>query len=224
MAPEERRLIVSEIVADLHCCRCSRACCLALVSVRTRNFRACSACCRCGGCGGFLSAPRRDVFYVRATLRCPDLDGNLSLEHDQLAVKVELARLWLLFLPRSLAVAFLVVTAANGTIWKFNLLARMFAGEPSYVLLIILSLALPLGLATLWAWISERWVLRDTEPCNADSVTIGNGWVSFAFADRRAREKGPPPSQRPARRSWKIFALNLPKFQGSGRASQSARR
>jgi len=77
---------------------------------------------------GFFLHPRRDIFYVRTTVRRFDLDGNLCLEHDQLAVRVELARLWLLFLPTSLAVSFLVVTTANGTLWRFSLLARMFAG------------------------------------------------------------------------------------------------
>jgi len=134
---------------------------------------------------GFFLHPRRDIFYVRTTVRRFDLDGNLCLEHDQLAVRVELARLRLLFLPTSLAVTFLVVTTANGTLWRFSLLARMFAGEPSYLLLIILRLALPLAAAALWAWITERWVLRDADACNADSVTVGNGWVSFAFVDRR---------------------------------------
>jgi hypothetical protein len=43
---------------------------------------------------GFLPAPRRDVFYVRTTVRLSDADRNQTLEHDFLAVKVELVRLW----------------------------------------------------------------------------------------------------------------------------------
>jgi hypothetical protein len=48
---------------------------------------------------GFSLRPRRDVFYVRTTVKFTDLDRNLSVEHDQIAVRVEMARLWLLFLP-----------------------------------------------------------------------------------------------------------------------------
>jgi hypothetical protein len=134
---------------------------------------------------GFLLRPRRDVFYVRTTAQRTDFDGNLSLEHEQLAIKIEPARLWLLFVPTSLAAAFLVVTAANGTLLNFSLLARPFSGEPQYVFLIIVRLVLPVGVAALAAWISERWVIRDADACNADSLRAGDGWVSFAFLDRR---------------------------------------
>ncbi|MGA3300980.1 MAG: hypothetical protein ABSD87_12890, partial [Candidatus Acidiferrales bacterium] len=63
---------------------------------------------------GFTLYPLRDVFHLRTTLTVATPDGNLVLEHDYLAVKVQLARLWLLFLPTLLAVGFLVVTSANG--------------------------------------------------------------------------------------------------------------
>ena len=59
---------------------------------------------------GFYLCPRKDVFYVRTTAWRMHLDRNLSCEHKQLAIKVELARLWLLFVPPSLAVSFLIVT------------------------------------------------------------------------------------------------------------------
>jgi len=48
---------------------------------------------------GFFLHPRRDVFYVRTTVRLSDADRNQTLEHDFLAGKVALVRLWLLFLP-----------------------------------------------------------------------------------------------------------------------------
>jgi hypothetical protein len=133
--------------------------------------------------GGFLLHPRRDIFYVRTSVWRADLDGNLSLEHDQLAIKIELARLWLLFLPTALAMAFLVVTTAKGTLLRFSLL-DMFFGEPRLVFLTILRFVLPVGVAALIAWVGERRVLRNADACTAESVTTGDGWVSFAFRDR----------------------------------------
>ena len=132
---------------------------------------------------GFLLHPRKDVFYVRMSLWRTDPDGNHYLEHEQLAVKIELARLWLLFLPTSLAVAFLVVTAAKGTFLRFSLL-DMFFGEPRLVFLMILRFVLPVGVVALMAWVGERRVLRNAEACSAESFTTGDGWVSFAFRDR----------------------------------------
>ena len=61
---------------------------------------------------GFLMFPRKDVFYVRTTVKSIVASGPIA-EHDYVAVKVELARLWLLFLPAFLAVAFLVVPATR---------------------------------------------------------------------------------------------------------------
>src|SRR5277367_7162441 len=43
---------------------------------------------------GFLLHPRKELFYVRTTLRLSDPDGNQALEREYLAVRVELARLW----------------------------------------------------------------------------------------------------------------------------------
>src|SRR5579859_753137 len=63
---------------------------------------------------GFLMHPRRDVFYVRTALPVMAPDRTKFLEHDLLAVRVELARLWLLFVPTALAVASLVFLAAGG--------------------------------------------------------------------------------------------------------------
>lgn len=64
---------------------------------------------------GFLMHPRREVFYVRTTVRLVDPDRNQTLEQDFLAVRAELARLWLLFVPTFLAAAILVFFAAGGS-------------------------------------------------------------------------------------------------------------
>jgi hypothetical protein len=43
---------------------------------------------------GFLMHPRRDVFYVRTSVRLIDVDRNQTLEHDFLAIRVEVVRLF----------------------------------------------------------------------------------------------------------------------------------
>jgi hypothetical protein len=130
---------------------------------------------------GFWLHPRTEVFYVRTTVWRTDADGNLSCEHEQLAVKVEPARLWLLFLPTALAVAFLVVTAAHGTLWQIGVFDWI---ENGYTLLVFDRTLLLFIVGALSVWISERRVLRDADACNARSVSVSNGRVSFAFVDR----------------------------------------
>jgi len=135
---------------------------------------------------GFLLRPRKDVFYVRTTVRFADHDRNLSLEHERLAVKVELARLWLLFLPTFLALAFLVVTAANGTVWRFSLLARVFSDEAyhGYIFLMACRVLLLIVVGALSLWV-ERWVIRNADACSAGSASVKDGYVSYMFVDRK---------------------------------------
>lgn len=97
---------------------------------------------------GFLLHPRKEVFYVRTTVRLRDADRNEALEHDYLAVRVELARLWLLFLPTLLAVSFLVISSASGMLWKFSMLNRVFSSEYAYIPFFILH-GLPLIVVVL---------------------------------------------------------------------------
>jgi hypothetical protein len=74
---------------------------------------------------GFLIHPRRDIYYVRTSVRLIDPDRRETLEHDFLAVRVELVRLWLLFVPTSLSVAVFVFFAASGPA-KFSYLNCFF--------------------------------------------------------------------------------------------------
>lgn len=136
---------------------------------------------------GFLLHPRNEVFYVRTTVRLPDPDNYLLIEHDGLAVKIESVRLWLLFPPTALAVAFLVLAAANGTLWNVSLLDRLSSAYYGGGVEIILFLRFPLAFVAgvLWLWISERRVLQNADACSATSVTIDGGTVSFLFVDRR---------------------------------------
>jgi hypothetical protein len=112
--------------------------------------------------------PRREVFYVRTTVRLIDPDRNQALEHDFLAIRVELARLWLLFVATFLGVAFLVVFAAGGPM-KFSFLNWIFSSQYGFVTFAVCQYPPLLVLVLLSAWISEQRVLRDAEACSARS-------------------------------------------------------
>jgi hypothetical protein len=117
------------------------------------------------------------VFYVRTTVHRPV--GHWASEHDYLAVKVELTRLWLLFVPTFLAVAFLVFFAAAGPA-KFSFLNWVFSSRFGYAGFAICQYPPILVLILVSAWISERRVMRDAEACSARSVSISAeraGWV-----------------------------------------------
>ena len=131
---------------------------------------------------GFIVHPRRSVFYLRTTISRQDLEGNTHVEHDQIAVRVELTRLWILFVPTFLAVAFLSLTWAQGTTLKFNLLDAMEGNSLALALFWRIGIGVLLLLnAILSAWISERWTLRDATACSARSLSIKAGRVSYAF-------------------------------------------
>ena len=132
---------------------------------------------------GFLFRPRKDTFYLRTTLVVSEPDYPLAVEHDRIAVRVEVARLWLLLLPTFAAVAFLVITSAKGTTWKFSLLDR-FWETSSYPIFLGIRAFLVLVVGVLSTWVSERWVLRDAEACTADTVSAMAGRFLYSFRDR----------------------------------------
>ena len=132
---------------------------------------------------GFLLRPRKEMFYLRTTLVVSEPDFPLSVEHDRVAVRVELARLWLLFLPTFAAVAFLIVTSAKRTTWDFSLLDR-FWDTGSYPILLGIRAFQVIVVGLLATWVSERWVLRDAEACSADSVSVTADRLLYSFKDR----------------------------------------
>jgi hypothetical protein len=135
---------------------------------------------------GFSMHPRREVFYVRTSVRLIDPDRNQVIERDLLAVRVDLVRLWLLFVPTSLAVAFLVFFAAGGPM-KFSFLNWILSSSYGFVGFVVCQYSPLLVLLLLAAWIAERRVLRDAEACSARSFSISRapvGWagrVSYQF-------------------------------------------
>lgn len=128
---------------------------------------------------GFLMHPRREVFYVRTAVRLIDPDRRQALEHDFLAVRVELVRLWLLFVPTFLSVAVLVFFAASGPA-KFSYLNWAFSSRFAYIVILFCQYPPLLVFVLLVAWIDERRVMRDAEACSARSFSIHRarvGWV-----------------------------------------------
>jgi hypothetical protein len=138
---------------------------------------------------GFILRPRNEVFYFRTTLYKTNADGDFFVEHDRIAVRLEVARLWLLFLPTIFGIAFLLITSAAGTTWHFSILEHLEEISPIYFYL----LRFPLGavFAIVWVWISERWVLRNAgETCSATSLSSMAGKVSYSFIDRHGEYYG----------------------------------
>lgn len=138
---------------------------------------------------GFLLIPHKTTFYLRTTLTVSEPDSVLAIEHDRIAIKVELVRLWLLFFPTLAAVAFLVVTAAEGTTWDFSLLDR-FWKLSWYPVFLFMRVFLVLVVGILSTWLSERWVLRDAEACSADSISMKTGGLLYSFKDTQGEYYG----------------------------------
>jgi hypothetical protein len=128
---------------------------------------------------GFLMHPRREVFYVRTAIPLIDPARNKLLERDLLAVRVELARLWLLFVPTVLAVASLVFLASDGPV-KFSFLNWFFSTRYAPIAILILQYLPLLVLLLTAAWIDERRVMRDAEACSARSLSISPAQVGRA--------------------------------------------
>jgi hypothetical protein len=135
---------------------------------------------------GFLMYPRREVFYVRTSVQLIASDRSHGVEKDLLAVRVELARLWVLFVPTFLAVAFLVFFAAGGPT-RFSFLNWIFTSRQAYLFFLVCQYPPLLVLLLLSEWIAERRVMRDAEACRARSFYIyptrvgGFGRVSYLF-------------------------------------------
>jgi hypothetical protein len=139
---------------------------------------------------GFLLRPRREVLYLK-TSTPRQHDGVPAIEHGRVAIRIELTRLWLLFIPTFLAVAFLIAIWARNSTLKLDLFDVIFphigtgiafARVGEIIVLIVVGI--------LSVWISERSLLRDAAACSARSVWIGNGRLSYSFLDDRGEFYG----------------------------------
>ncbi len=137
---------------------------------------------------GFSFHPSKEVYYVRTTRHLFDSAGEEQVEHDFIAVRVELVRLWLLFLPTIFAVTFLVFSAANGALGNFSLLNWIFDSPLAAVMLYGVQAIHGLVvfvIVMLQAWVSERWVLRNAEASSTTSFRRRQWGVTYAFWDER---------------------------------------
>jgi hypothetical protein len=135
---------------------------------------------------GFCVRPRKEVFYLRATIQVPDPDYAVTMEHHQLAVRVELARLWLLFIATFTAVAFLLVTFASGTTWRISLIDSTLVNWLNlgpYPVLLLFRLVVIAVCGLLIAWVSERWVLRDASVCSPAFLHRYKKRIMYGFKD-----------------------------------------
>jgi hypothetical protein len=135
---------------------------------------------------GFSMYPRTEVFYLRTAVPLIRPDRNWTSERELLAVRVELARLWLLFVPTFLAVASLVFFIAGGAI-KFSVLNWILSSRFALIANLFVVFPFLFVLALLSAWIGERRVMRDAEAYSARSFHVFHsadesfGRVSYLF-------------------------------------------
>jgi hypothetical protein len=123
---------------------------------------------------GFCFHPDRDSWTVwiseyRLVEGADDLDLDLLSTKDVLSFRVNLRRLWLLFIPTLCAVAFLVLRAARGR-WHIEILDGLIVMFPFFGVMWF-------GLATVWfllsGWVFERWLLRRADACEGEIHTNG---------------------------------------------------
>lgn len=141
---------------------------------------------------GFCIHPRQTFYRVHTRAKRRAVGGGKVREHELLAVKLELARLWLLFVPTMIAVFFLVVTAAKGSTWHFELLERFLSAHASYfyVSVRVFGTIVAVTITLLTAWMSERWVLRDVVATYATSASIRNGRLGYVFLNKEGSYYG----------------------------------
>lgn len=132
---------------------------------------------------GFCIPPRSEVVYVWLTdyARDPADREILNITKQALAVRTELARLWLLFVPTFIAVAFLLVSITRRAIWNFSLFESIEVhGVWLAYLLRFFVFAVS---AMLTAWLLERWILRDAEGSLVQVVTAYSAGRAYSFVD-----------------------------------------
>jgi uncharacterized integral membrane protein len=142
---------------------------------------------------GFSFHPGKEVYYVRTKRHVFGPNGDEQVEHDFIAVKVELVRLWVLFVPTVLAVSFLVLSSANGVLWDFSLMNWVFDSPFAAVMFQGVSVIhgiVVFVIVMLQAWVSERWVLRNSEASSTDSFRRRQWGVTYAFLDERGSMYG----------------------------------
>lgn len=135
---------------------------------------------------GFLLRPQQEVLYLKTRTTHKGSDG-LYVERGTVAIRIELTRLWILFVPAFLAVTFLILIWARDSSWKLDLFDLIEPiGMHSAVAILFSRIGLTIVLIVvgiLSEWVSERWMLRDAAACSARSLTVGRGGIFYSFVD-----------------------------------------
>jgi hypothetical protein len=150
---------------------------------------------------GFAMFPRKDVYYLKTRVqRRRGRRIETGPEFDYVAIRVELVRLWLLFVPTFLAVAFLTVSSARGRFGHASFLNRVLDLHDLRQEAIFLFIHyIPMAVAfILWAWLTERWALRDVEVTTAqtrhvsgvDGGRVIGRRITYSFQDERGELYG----------------------------------
>jgi hypothetical protein len=138
---------------------------------------------------GFAMQQSKDVYYLKTRTLRPRAGEAATPEHDYVAIRLELVRLWLLFIPTMFAVSFMVISSARGKFAGESFLNRI-AGS-SVLHPASFSLAQPIAYLSiavgmvLFFWLSERRALRNVEACSA-SHYARKGWtIGYQFRDEK---------------------------------------
>jgi hypothetical protein len=135
---------------------------------------------------GFLWQPASEIFYVQ-TVVFVEGSAHRALRRDRIAVKAELARLWLLFLPTIIAVGFLLIIFARGAGWWgifWNVKPiQLFLENGGVFAIWLLDAFLGGVILLLSAWLGERWVLRNADACSAKSLRKDGRRMYYGFQD-----------------------------------------
>jgi hypothetical protein len=132
------------------------------------------------------SAADRRILRTRGILQLGLVDYAVAIEHDRIAVRLELTWLWLLFIPTFAAIAFLLMTAASGTTWNVNLFGSLRWGwinTGPYPVLMFFRMLVVGVFGLLSAWLTERWVLRDASACSAGPLQSSGHKILYSFQD-----------------------------------------
>ncbi len=128
---------------------------------------------------GFLLRPHPEVLHLRTTTMTYDWQLRPCVEHDQIAIKVEICRLWMLFVPTFVAVACLLSLAVSGTAflnYGWEGIVAVAMSPPYWILSLVL-------VTLISAWIRERWTLRNAKACSATQIVRRGARVSYCFVD-----------------------------------------
>ncbi len=128
---------------------------------------------------GFFFIPDKDLWTVwtrsYSAERGDEGTVQLHVAHEPIAIRVQVARLWLLYLPTVAAVGYLLLAAARD-LWPL---------VPFQFDLVPWVAPMRFGVAAVWyllsTWLSERWLLRRADATQIQGPSARSDRASFYF-------------------------------------------